>query len=221
MALPFRHIRDEHKPGYIDIDQYMMPDTADKEHDERSPEYLGAGSYGIAVEYPSGHVGKYTVEQREITFARYLAQNPIPCFVRVFAVRRVQSKPELLWIIEMEKVQVLSKEDKLVYQVATITFNNLLKKDTLTTKENFIQECIRYGEHPEAGDIYRGAVEQIKKDPRIVLSFWDLSVCVRNNDIIMKDMHCNNIGWNSDGRLVAFDFAPALPETRIQDIAFF
>ena len=197
MALPFAPI-DTDAPGYQEIDHFMTEDTASEER-EHVPSYLGSGGWGVAVEFPNGHVGKYTSDRNEAQFAQSLIETPLPCFVQIFTVRQVQRSSKSirdLWIIEMEKVKELSKRSKRIYSASQMRWSIYPQRSGIIDRDTFVQSCIDDSDNPE-------------KDGYISGALWDLFTCLLEYNVIVRDPHSDNVGWNSDNRLVVFDLGLA------------
>jgi len=192
MALPFddAEIPGGAEKGYWDIDGVMNQETADQEKVTRSPEYLGSGAYGLAVEFSNGHIGKYTDDEGEVCFARSLIKKPLLCFVKVFAVKRIQRKTPL-WVIEMEKLQTLDTNERDIFQASRIDFKYNYRGPK-PSREKFVEGCINNLKNPEEDGHLSGA-------------FWDLIDCLSRENIKASDAHARNVGWNYEGKLVILD----------------
>lgn len=113
MALPARAIGNQPtSSGYEKIDEDMDKDTANIEQ-QIYPDikYLNSGGYGAAYDCKPGVVCKYTNDYHEYVAVLEAMKNPIPCIAKIFNIRKAQIFPPI-WVIETEKVTILSKDEK-------------------------------------------------------------------------------------------------------------
>lgn len=199
MALPFDRTQLPFGSGYEGIgkiDQTMTEETARKEQEKHNPEYLGAGTYGLATVTPMEPevVRKYTRDEAEVQNAKQLKEHPIPCTAVIFDVIRIQEYPPL-WVVESERVKQLPRHERLMLQQVFIAYpqGDFLFKDPQT-----ILKAIRFA--PNSMNI------------QLMEKFLQMAKCLREYDLD-EDMHPGNLGYNSDGDMVLFDIGTHVPKS--------
>lgn len=188
-------------PGYNKIDNIMTTPEAKNEEDlYPEMQYSGAGDYGLAAEIGNNQVVKYSTDRKEVEVCRNLKDNPNPCIVRIYDVRAIDPmKP--LYAIVMEKVQPISD----LYEQVIIDALLLNKYELVTNApdELFIEDVVEYFLREHNTDLnlnkYQSRILELIKHYRSLLK------CLQHSNFKISDSHVDNIGWNSEGRLVRFD----------------
>jgi hypothetical protein len=165
MAMPVTSPQDPYDKsyiprGYTQIDEVMTPETA-KTEKEKHPEmsFLGAGSWGTAVDLGSGFAKKYTRNKVEAEIAELLMKNPgkYPT-VTVDSVNQIQDG---LWAITTEKVKKIPDRYAVLVNSLIHYLVDGFEKFYIGPQYNI------YNIPPNSGEYY--AVSKFSKEDRIKL----------------------------------------------------
>lgn len=158
MALPYQ---DKYPPEYhVDelggglygmhlIDNLMSQDVAEEEEKRLGKmELIKPGNMGVVYQLDDQRVVKYTscVDEYRAAMELFARGNPVPCLVKVLSM---PLEIGYLYVIELEKVRPLTKEERIEYT-----------KSSFAIKKNNLMNCImKIGSHEDihSGNIgYRG-----------------------------------------------------------------
>lgn len=189
MALPFPN-PDTGEYGIELIDRYMTPEIAAEEA-KKNVSFLGAGGCGIACETRNPNVvRKYTTEDDEARTAKFLMNNPIPCFAKVYTVDHLQQngKYDNLWAIDLERLQKLTRVEARIFDEYKIALRKAVSTDNFNS---VIRAYLNI--HPND--------EEFSK---MVYAMVSLFSCLRNFSFWSSDLKSSNTGWRDD-QLVILD----------------
>jgi len=168
----------EEGDGLLNIYRKMQASVSLKEEERhKDMRYLGHGLFGLVYDLNNGHVLKYTDKLHEVINAKRLINNPIPCAVKVYNTKRVQTNSDL-WSIESEKIEKLSREDA---EIVDLMLDYYPELDLL------------WEHYPE-----------FKGKEHIAENYQSLITCLQKHGLLVTELHGKNVGW-VDGRLVLLD----------------
>jgi hypothetical protein len=198
----FRYLKPKHPYGSksISLSKIELGDICQKLNiDINKVKFLSSGSYGNAYSFDN-KVLKVTTDKREAKMASDLIKNANISVVKYYNVFRYQSKGLMLWVIIMDRVEVLNDFiDKMKYDQG---YKSLVDLAT---------DIIFYNWGSlEKEEYINGIEEEYNLDKpfskKLVTQIWN---CYFNlKDLPKLDFHNYNLGYNSDGELVLFDATP-------------
>ena len=168
-------------------------------------QYLGHGENGVAFENSNGTVVKVTSDPGEVENAKRLIDAPQKGFVKVYSVNVLQSDPPL-WVLETEKVDDLTPEEK---QIMTLLF-----PDTPTLVDNPESEFAEVESNRTRGvknyRYYQMKLITFYKDagPKefaLLKKLYKSYVNLARGLEMVSDVHIENLGWNNRGEMVILD----------------
>lgn len=213
MPLPFDmdYIEHHYNDGAFDIDDMMNEDTANQLRQDYNPEYLGSGSEGIALQDPGrpNVVMKITNIPSEAKVAEIQKNMGYPFLVDIYKVTQIQSETDAnLWSIEMEKVQTLTDKQKNLYD----DFSGYVYKitDPYDAVHEFLNFIKRYSDFDtNIQDKYGFSFDNnqsVAEASAMLVKIHEFYRQLLNSPVSSDDSHSDNVGFNSKGALVLFDF---------------
>lgn len=164
--------------GHYNIDTIMTEETARSEESKHDFRYLGDGMMGL-VFHKNGRTYKYVADDDEVAGAERAYENPLSCIANVLEPpRMVQEYPKPIWLITMEKVELLN---------------------------DFEQDVIRDYRNKIQGETYNDIILDMSESQSIIQNYDNLVDCLETNSFGSNDAHAENIGYDSQGNLVLFD----------------
>lgn len=178
----------------------MTEQEAKQEEDIPELQYLGQGSEGVAYSHFNGVI-KYTDEPREVSSARRLFRNPIPCTVKVLSEPRIlhDNRNDFLAAIELERVQPLSPAEREVLYDFSRSYRFYGDAETLRTKNELLQSWNTYQDFFPDQQLFQETINKLTDE------YKTMAECLRANHFSPDDAHPWNLGRNKEGHLVLLD----------------
>lgn len=185
----------EYPQGFSNIDEIMTQETADQQRSQHQPEYLGAGDHGLAVIPHSDpdKVIKYTDRTDEVRVAMRQQRDQFPYLAKVYSVDVVQDDPRI-WAITIEKVKKLEPWQRSL----VLAFDHVMDHD-------FEQEF--YDMTKYYSNLVHDILQKHPESKAFLKEYFDLNqMTIEGPEFHSEDVSDENIGINSEGKLVLFDF---------------
>lgn len=183
------------------VDEGLNPDVADALTKEFGPlKYLGHGSYGIAYDQKNPErVLKVTDDDSEAIAANRLMQNPIPCAVRIYSVKKLNDMG--WWALETQRVNPIPVNTKRYIAYIASLFNSNFDNNV---GENTTFEYALEGTKSDSECRIRFGIS-IDKAREIFNRYRTMFMCLKSNGFNATDAYSSNIGINKNGSFILLD----------------
>lgn len=195
---------------------------------EQIDKELGGGANGVAFLLKSGKVLKITGDPREVAAAsRYRTKQNVPHLVSVYDVRKLEGdivNPEdpnyakfktswdrsrQFYVIIMDAVTPFSKFEQQVWTSISADYLNPRFSDEITE-----DELLSYIDENQYLTLPPNWIDKMIAQRQSVLSAF------RRNQVFDQEAHAENVGWNSQGQLVHFDWWMSLESDFFSNFRF-
>ena len=192
-----KHIKDE-RGGVVNIMSRIsdkkkgnlpeLLENVSKRFDVKIIKYQNCGAFGMAFIADNNKVIKLTSEKSEAANVKALIGKRVPGCLDYYDI--VYSRKYDIYCILMERVQILSKKEELLYNAVLDAFDYVTKPREIYYV-NFVLDALD-------GEFTR---DEIKKAVNLVT---DLKRKLQSAGVDTRDLHTGNMGWRGK-ELVHFD----------------